>query len=1013
MKIFTDRNVKDIEDFFLYAEKRMYKKISEISFDCFFTKERLTLDEAKKQPVNPVTRGTKWGYKYEYGWFFAKVVIPPECENKRVVFKADLGECVAFVNGEVYGALDKEHKEITLSESAVSGDIYDIALEVYAGHGPLYTTRTVLPGEECKEFADNILQKETKDGEIGIFDDKLFSLLMDVKVLFNLMQNIDENTMRYKMIAKGLKKMCTVIDIEAKDEEFFKQMDIAKEILKPLLLCENGTSAPVAYSVGHSHLDLEWVWTVNETRRKTARTIGNQLRLMEEYPEYKYVQSQPWILETVKNEYPELYKKVKDAVARGQFIPEGATWLEMDTNIPSGESLVRQFIFGKKFIKEEFDRDSKILWLPDVFGISAALPQIMKGCDVDYLYNAKVGWSYANNIPHYKGTFIWRGIDGTEVLMNNNESYCGAMLPESNLNTWKNASNTENVPDILVTFGHGDGGGGATREHLELANSQQNLEGAPKIKMCDPLDFYRDVELKYDVDMVYEGELWFSEHKGTFTTQANTKRYNRKCEVALREAEFWGAFLKKTENKEKTDYLWKKVLFNQFHDIIPGTAIQGTYERAEKEYEAILKETNAITDEVLENFIHKNENSITVFNSLPWSRWEETELPDNATGVKNANGEIYAAYKSNGKVFAQIFCEGCSIESFELLYDGKTKEETEKSDLILENEYIKAEFDQEGYLVNLCDKSNKEYIASKSNIFRIYRNHPNSFDAWDIDIDYKEKEISSDGKSKAEIISKSEDKTVLRITKEILDSKIVQDVVLRKNSKRLDFETTIEWNETHKMLKVDFDTNIRTNELVSEIQFGHIKRPTHENFDQDIAQYEKCQHKWSALAETDRRFAILNDCKYGISADRGKMSLTLLTSSQTPMIDADKGVHKFTYSVCVDSPEQIIKEAYSLNHPVVVKKGRAEYRKLFKVSDDGIVIETVKLAEDGSDDIIVRLYDATNSAKDFTLDCGFPVRCAQITNMLEKNLSHAEADGNTIKLSIKASEVITLRIKGE
>lgn len=1012
MKIFTDRNIKDIEDFLQYCEKRIYKKISSVTFECFFTKERLTLEEAKKRERHPITAGTKWGYKYEYGWFFTRVMIPESCKNQRVVFKADLGECVAFVNGEVYGALDKEHKEITLTRNAKADDVFDIALEVYAGHGPLYTTRVVLPDEEHKEFAENIMQQKVKDGEVGTFNDKVFSLLMDVKVLYNLMKNTAPDTMRYKMIAKGLKKMCTVIDMETSDEEFLNQVDKAKEILKPILLCENGTSMPVAYSVGHSHLDLEWLWTVNETRRKTARTMGNQLRLMKEYPDYKYVQSQPWILETIKNEYPEMYPEVKNAVKRGQVIPEGGTWVEMDTNIPSGESLVRQFIFGKKFIKEEFDRDSKILWLPDVFGISASLPQIMKGCETDYLYNAKMGWSYGNNIPHYKGTFIWRGIDGTEVLMNNNESYCGAMNPESNINTWKNAANTENVPDILITFGHGDGGGGATREHLEFAERQKNLEGSPKIKMCDPIDFYRDVELKYDVDMVYEGELWFAEHKGTYTTQANTKRYNRKCEIALREAEFWGA-VSGNNKKDQTDKLWKKLLFNQFHDIIPGSAIAGTYERAEAEYETIIKEVEHITDETLKNLTANEENFVTIFNSLPWARWEEIEVPNGVIAVKNSKGEIYPAYKSNGKVFAQIFCDGCSIESFELLYDGKTKEETEKSDLILENEYIKAEFDQEGYLVNLCDKSNKEYIASKSNRFRIYRNHPNSFDAWDIDIDYKEKEISSDGKSTAEIISKSDDKTVLRITKEVLNSKIVQDVTLCKNSKRLDFETTIEWNETHKMLKVDFDTNIRTSELLSEIQFGHIKRPNHRNFDQDIAQYEKFQHKWSALTETNRTFALLNDCKYGISADGGKMCLTLLTASQTPMIDADKGVHKFTYSVCIDSLEQIIKEAYSLNHPVIVKKGYSQNRQFFNVSDGGIVIETVKFAEDGSGDIIVRMYDATNSAKNFTLECGFSVKEAYVTNMLENNIASAQIHSNAIQLSAKAFEIITVRIKGE
>ncbi len=1012
--IFTPKHKKLTEDLIEYTRSRIYKKISDVPFTGFVTRERLSLDEAKARPAVLMEPGTKWGKKWEYAWLFAEVKISDELDGKRVVFKAPLGEGIVFVNGMVFGALDKEHKEITLTQNAKLGEKFDIAFEVYAGHGPEDLIFTALPGTECGEFSEDILQKVIENGEIGTFSDEVFMFLMDINTLFILQQKLDTKSLRYKMLSKCVKSVCAAVDVESNDEGFIKQITRAREIMKPYLECKNGSTASTFFVVGHSHLDLEWTWALNETRRKTARTLGNQLKIIEEYPEYRYVQSQPWIFETVKNEYPELYSEVKKAIADGKIIPEGGTWVEMDSNLPSGESIIRQFILGKKFVRDEFEKECRVLWLPDVFGISAALPQIMKGCGTDFIYNAKMSWSYDNKVPLPTGTYKWRGIDGTEVVLYSNPGYASTMRPDQNIDIFENTGNIENVPDAMVAFGHGDGGGGATREHLELAIRQRDLEGTPKIKMSTPGEFFDNVSEKYDVLKVFDGELWYAEHKGSYTTQAKTKKLNRKSEISLREAEFWTALSGLDENTA-FESLWKEVLFNQFHDILPGTAVERVYERAEKSYEDVIRKSGEICRRAQSSFVDSCGDALTVFNSLPWRRTVEICLPDGFCGIGTADGERCHTYISEGKIYADVSVEGCGIKSFCLFKDGTPETETADGDLVLENEFLRAEFKEDGTLTSLRDKNGTEYISSPSNKFRMYKNLPAHFDAWDIDADYRDREVEIEGETTTRIVSRTKSKTILLVKKEMQNSTLEQRVILKSDSPRLDFETTVEWNETHKLLKVDFDTNINTRELLSEIQFGHIKRPVTENLPTDKVFYETFQHKWSALAEGGRCFAVLNDSKYGVSASSGKISLTLLTSSMAPMRNADKGHHTFTYSICPANVSlensDIVREAYFLNCPAGVVPGYTEPKTLFTVSDKNVVLETVKSAENGSGDIIVRLYDSVNKRTKCTLDCGFDISEAYVTNMLEENQNSAEVCGNSITMDIPPFGILTLRIK--
>ena len=1016
----TEEYRKKVENFIKNIPNRIYKPVAEVEFKGFFTYDRMSLDEAMDCKKETLTAGMKWGKKWQYGWFFADIIIPDKLKQKRVVFTADLGEGCVFVNGEAFGSLDREHSYITLSRNAVENESFSIAMEMYAGHSGIKFeleqehTMCVIPESVLEEFPSDQTQRTVKNGSFGVFHDEVFGLWMDIKTLYGLAENLDVGSLRRAKIEKALCDMCDVVDIELPEEEFLVTVGCGREVLRTVLECKNGSTVPKVFAVGHSHLDLEWLWTVNETRRKIARTVGNQLKLMEEYEDYKYMQSQLWLLQTLKNEYPTLYAKFRKQVADGRISVEGGMWVEADTNIPCGESLIRQFVFGKEFIKREFGTESKILWLPDIFGVTAALPQIMKGCGIKYFMNAKITWQYNGGDKFPYSNFMWQGIDGTQILTNLTQEYATELTPSKVFEKWNMNSEKAEVPIRMIPYGHGDGGGGATRIHLEYLKREGNLEGMPKVTAESPLAFFECLENDCEIKNKYVGELYYAAHRGSYTAQARTKMLNRKCEFALREAELWSALMQ-ADTKSDTDMLWKTVLFNQFHDILPGTSISAVYEKTEKDLNNVIESAKTVALSSIEKAVEPRNGYITVFNSLSWERNVIVKLPSGYTSVYDEDGKPLRCQEIDGEVYAKLNAPSCGAKTYkagnESAAEGIVTEQT-----ILENSLIKAVFNQLGELISLVDKTNSmEYIKEPSNIFRMYRNAPTVFDAWDIDSFYEKLEVGSHEDIEVRTLYKGELVSALRITQKLNKSKIVQIVKLYENSKRLDFDTEIDWQETHKLLKVDFNTNIHTDELVSEIQYGYIKRPNHKSRHYDEDRFEVCQHKWSALFEGRRGAALLNDCKYGISADDGIMSLTLLTASVKPALNADKGIQRFTYSFlpfsCGLSECDVVKQAYELNCLPLVIKGYTNDCAMLSVSAENVVVDTVKQAEDGSGDVIVRMYESGNSFTRCRIGFGFDVDKVYITNMLEEPEKEIVFDKNAVDVELKTFEVLTLKIK--
>ena len=1023
----TQEYVRKIDCLKQNLPKRMYHFCGTVGFSGFVTKEKLTLEEASVHEKTVFTEGTKWGKKWEYGWFFTEVTIPESCTGKQVVFQVTLGECLVFVNGKVYGSLDREHPMITLTQQAKGGEHFCIVMEVYAGHGGhdgipetanvVPTARVLLPENNIQEFPEDVPQKTIKNGHFGEFYEEVFQLWMDLQTLYYTRECFDDNYWPRVNIDKCLKKICNIVDIESAFPEFEKQVEEARQIAQPVLACQNGTGAPTLYAIGNSHLDLEWLWTREETRRKAARTFGNQIRLLEEYEDYKYTHSQPWLLASVKRDYPELYTEIKEWVSKGRIIVEGGMWVEADTNIPSGESLIRQFIVGKKFISDEFGTESEILWLPDIFGCTAALPQIMKGCGIKYLMNAKISWLYDSGERFPYSTFMWQGLGDAEVLTHVTGDYPSHTSPGNVKGKWCGIHEKEDVPSRPFLFGHGDGGGGATRIHMEYLKRERDFEGLPKVVCAAPNEFFRFAEHECEVTKKYKGELYFPSHRGTYTSQAKTKKGNRQSEQVLREAEIWAALLGKDCGvKEEIDGLWKDVLFNQFHDILPGTAITAVYEKTEAEHQNVIANARQITDGILSTVLDTKSDRLSVFNSLSWNRKVFTRLPKGYQTVYDNDGNSMETQYINGENWALLEAPACGTATYQLSHTEVVQSELVDPGLYLENNLIRAVFNEQGELVSVTDKeTGMEFLNATSNRFRIYRDMPTLFDAWDIERFYEQLEEDLPDVTDVTVECRGNLISSLIIKKKIHESEITQRVILRNDSRRLDFETEIDWKETHKLLKVDFNTNIHTDELISEIQFGHIKRPNHKNRQHDADRFEVCQHKWSALAEGNRGFALLNDCKYGISVEEGRMSLTLLKSPAAPALYADKGMHHFTYSVMpfvgTFFESGVVQEAYELNHPAIIKIGETMPQSFLRVGEKNVIVETVKFAEDGSGDLIIRLYESQNTYTKCRLEFGFDVKEVYVTDMLEKNKESLVIEDNSVMLEMKAFEIITLRAR--
>ncbi|MGC6173696.1 alpha-mannosidase [Lacrimispora sp. 38-1] len=1007
MELAAERNGR-INIWMEELKSHLFDRLSTVSFTGFTTKEHLSYEEALKQEFYPMPQGTPWGAKWEYGWFLTEIVMPKEAEGKRIFLHPEVGgEMLLWVNGTAAGSRDLKHDGITLTRHAKAGERFFVVAESYAGHGP-----RLEKGGPCPDFRTAVpeppaFQVKVGESDYGIWNEDAFQLLMDVFTLYKLSEGLDPKSLRAMKINQGLLEFTFTADFELDRERRNESFREARKRLSPLLACVNGTTAPEFTIFGQSHLDLAWLWPWEETKRKCARTLSTQIALSDEYEDYKFLLCEPPIMENVKEHYPELYGRLLKKVEEGSFIPEGGMYVEPDTNLVSGESLIRQCLYGRKWFREELGKDSVMVWLPDCFGFNGQLPQIMKGCGIRYFATQKMARALKGCDGFPYNNFWWEGIDGTRILTHFYKKNNARLDPLDLITRWEeDRVQQENIDTFIFPFGFGDGGGGATREMAEVAKRVKDLEGAPRTRMESPVNFFQRLEEENSVKEVYRGELYLPWHRGTYTSQAWIKKENRLIERKLREAELLNSIVCFVENGEnrraELEALWKVLLFNQFHDIIPGTSITRVYEDAFVALKVTGEKADCLYEEAKRQITGSKEDGLLVFNPLSWEREELAEIPVGESEHLIRSGRLPLSQRIGDKLLIPVKVPSCGYAqlgskdggTFEnsVISDNECRIYEDNGSFILENGFVKVVVDGLGQVRSVLEQDTRtEFVDGNANQLLLYQDINVDYDAWEMSSFYKNVPIELDQRADLTIEETGPLKAVLMVKRQIHESFMTQRISLSYHSRRIDFATIIDWKETHKLLKVSFPVTIRTEEALEEIQFGYVKRPTHHNRRYDADRFEVCNHRYTAMTQPGRTAAVLNDSKYGISTDGNAMELTLLKAPVWPDMYADKGIQEFTYSFYVKSSDfadsGVVREGMQLNSPLTFWGKGTGKKEYFRILADNVILETVKMAEDGEKHLILRLYEAIGKHSSCTVTVGFKISKLWETTMEENAVS--------------------------
>lgn len=969
-----------------------------------------------------------WYGPDEHYWFRAEYTVPKSMDGKTLYLKvatqvdhwdyAKNPQFLLFVNGQMTQGMDLNHQTVMLERCAKEGETYTIDLQGYTG----------------VMFAELTFTMETVE-----VDETINEIYYDIVVPLQGFSRMQEDDKVRKDLRTILNNTVNLLDLRTPySEEFYQSIEEAHNYIQKALYEDmSGYEDVIASCIGHTHIDVAWLWTVAQTREKVARSFSTVLKYMDEYPEYKFMSSQPALYQFLKERYPETYEKIKERVKEGRWEPEGGMWVEADCNLTSGESLVRQFLYGKKFFKDEFGIDSRILWLPDVFGYSGALPQIMKKSGIKYFMTTKLAWNQINKVPY--DTMMWRGIDGSEIFthlittlgVGQSEAdffttYNGMLHPDAILGGWHRYQNKDINNDILIAFGYGDGGGGPTREMLETSKRmEKGIRGIPKVRQEFAGNYFEELEERVEGNKslpVWEGELYFEYHRGTYTSMGRNKRSNRRCEQLLMDAELLEV-LTGTSEKEEMDKIWRTVLLNQFHDILPGSSIAEVYEVTKKEYAEIESRLAEMIAEKLNLLMDGGQDKISVFNTLGFDRNDVVSLGDcHAAALTDESGKIYPVQETaQGAVTYITDIPAKGGKTLQLL--DTVKEEASRIQITengIETPFYRISIDENGLFTSIYDKEcDREVLKAgeKGNLLRMYEDKPMHYDCWDIDMYYSEKYWDAEKADKIQWTEEGPVRATLEIQRTISNSVIKQEIHFYADSRRIDFSTWVDWKEHQHLLKVHFPVNIHSDEATFEVQFGNLKRKIHGNTSWDEARFESCGQKWMDISEGHYGVSLLNDCKYGYSAKDSNIALTLIKSGIEPNKTADQEEHVFTYALYPHkemwSAAGTVQEAYKLNQPAYATKGELKNtgKSFISTDKDNIIIETVKPAENG-DGIIVRLYDCENSLTKATLNFAEGMlESVEECNLMEEKEADIEACGNSFTVSVKPYEIKTYRVR--
>lgn len=1014
-----------------------------------YGKRECALSDCSSWPV--FSCSDTWGGPDYHAVFAFTVTMKEEMQGRTIGFSLDTGaddiwntdnpQIMVYVNGTLTCAMDLNHHEVILSDSAKQGDVYDIRLYAYVNS----------PGKSnflyIKVFA--------KEPEAE-------ALYYDMKLPLEAAKAMRPDDERGRKLLAILNQAGDLLDLRVRgSKEYRESLASASAWLQENLYEKDwGSDGPTVYALGHTHIDVAWKWPLRQTREKAVRSFSTVLYLMRRYPEYRFFLSQPQLYEYVKEEAPEIFEQVKERVQEGRWEADGAMWLESDCNLTSGESLIRQILYGKKFFKEEFGIDEQqILWLPDAFGFLGALPQIMKRSGIRYFLTTKMGWNDANQQPD--DTFLWEGIDGSRVVgmyitTKNYETYPehfpkpvrevtynGRQNASQTMGTWQNYRNKDVNDAVLTIYGYGDGGGGPTEGMLEESRRlSHGILGVPKVKLASLKEYLSvlDEKLKGKELNTWYGDLYLEYHRKTFSSIAENKKNNRICENKNQEAEWLAALAwwmdreKDSYPKEKLDQAWKLLLLNQFHDILPGSAIEEVYEQSDRDYATIKELDEQIICDSLKALEGKNtgdsRGAIIVWNPLGFAAKQAIVLDKEtlqSCGIESMDDLHFENAESE-----QLLSDGNLLVTAVLPAKGslrltaangskagqRSEEELpfiRRGEHTLETPWYLVSWDEMGQLTSLFDKeADREIVkaGSAANEIIVYEDIPKDYDAWNVESYYTRKHWKMEVETPCCLTELGDVCAILHTRLSYQSSSLEQDIVFYSHTRRIDFKTKINWREQQQLVKAQFDLDIMTRTAACEIPYGVIERPTHQNTSWQRAQFEMCVHRFADLSEPGYGAALLNDSRYGYSIKDSSMGLTLLTSGIFPHPDADKGYHELTYALMPHMGDwrsaKVVQEAGLLNEkPILTGHSYMMSYSKCEVSAPNVIVTSVKRSEN-SNGLIVRMYEACGSRSHVQWNVsGLKPRQVWECSLMEQQEKMMEFDGQSVEFAIKPFEIKT------
>ncbi|MFI1164553.1 alpha-mannosidase [Streptomyces sp. NPDC020801] len=966
--------------------------------------EPVPVAEGLAAEPGPIEVGTRWGAPWGTSWFRVTGTVPEEWAGKTVEALLDLGfdenmpgfQCEGLVyrpDGTPVKGLNPRNQWVRVGGPAAGGE--EVRLHIEAASNPVVLDyHPFLPTRlGDKDTAGSEPQYTLTRMDLAVFDETVWQLVMDLEVLGELMAELPVDSQRRWEILRAVDRALDIVDLQ----DVNGTAERARAQLTQVLAAPAVPSAHRISAVGHAHIDTAWLWPLRETVRKVARTTSNMTALLEEEPGFVFAMSQAQQWAWMKEHRPEVWARVKKAVAEGRFVPAGGMWVESDTNMPGSEAMARQFVHGKRFFLDEFGIENDEAWLPDTFGFAAGLPQIIRAAGTTRLLTQKISWSQTNKFPHH--TFQWEGIDGTRIFTHFPpvDTYNCSMKGSEIAHAARNFKDKGVARHSLAPTGWGDGGGGTTREMVAKAARLRDLEGSAQVVWETPRAFFDKAEAEYPDPPVWVGELYLELHRATLTSQARTKQGNRRSEHLLREAELWAATAAVRTGfpypYEDLDRIWKAVLLHQFHDILPGSSIAWVHREARATYERIASELEGVIETAQRALAGEGAQPL-VFNSAPHAR---SGVPAGGAGAPATEG-------------------------------GTELRPRREGGHVLDNGLLRIEIDARGLVVSAYDiGADRETIApgAAANLLQLHPDFPNMWDAWDVDEFYRNTVTDL---TDTESMAAGEDGASVRVVRSFGASRVTQVLWLPPGERRLVLDTEVDWHETEKFLKLAFPFDVHAERYASETQFGHFHRPTHTNTSWEAAKFEACNHRFVHVAEPGWGVAVVNDSTYGhdvtrtvrTGGDRGTTTtvrVSLLRAPRFPDPETDQGVHRFRHALVPGAGiADAVREGWRVNLPERRVTGAGQVAPLVTVDQDAVVVTAVKLADDGSGDVVVRFHEAHGGRARATLTAGFEVAGVTVTDLLERPLPDVPAprwDGDRIELRLRPFELTTLRLRRE